>query len=134
MFNLIRPRTAEDRDAERIYRAHVERIIGRVRALFEEWLATREFEPDNTRLANAAAVHRWESLRLLHEVEALAPPKSLLLIQRQLQESLLATARGCQLLANGYRSHKSEAVCDGQALLLDTVGALDRLAVEMDRR
>jgi hypothetical protein len=40
---------------------------------------------------------------------------------------VIASARACQLLANGYRFHKSEAICDGQALLVEAVQDLEGL-------
>jgi len=43
-------------------------------------------------------------------------------------------ARACQLLANGYRFHKSEAVCDGQALLVETVGDIADLLTQIRTR
>jgi len=89
--------------------------------MFDEWGALREVEADNARLANAAAVNRWELMRLAHDVEQLEPPRSLVNLHRDVHNAVIGCARACQLLANGYRFHKSEAVCDGQALLVETV-------------
>jgi hypothetical protein len=38
------------------------------------------------------------------------------------------------LLANGYRFHKSEAICDGQAMLVETVDDLNGLAGQLQMR
>jgi hypothetical protein len=45
-----------------------------------------------------------------------------------------SAARACQLLANGYRFHKSQAVCDGQAMLLDSVNDLSELVRTVNLR
>ena len=105
-----------------------------MRAVFDDWIAVREVEPDNSRLANAAAVNRWELMRLVTEVEALEPPRSLTALHREVVNAVSGAARACQLLASGYRSHKSVAVCDGQALLLETVNEIDDLVGRLQMR
>ena len=47
---------------------------------------------------------------------------------------VVGCARACQLLANGYRFHKSEAVCDGQALLVETVSDIADLLAQIQTR
>ena len=71
-------------------------------------------------------------MRLAQEVEAFTPPRGFGGVHRELLERAVDAARACQLLANGYRSHKSEAICDGQALFVDTIGSLDRIAKQME--
>jgi len=48
--------------------------------------------------------------------------------------AVLGSARACQLLANGYRGHKSDAVCDGQALLLESVADINALVDQLQIR
>jgi hypothetical protein len=55
-------------------------------------------------------------------------------VHRDVQNALIGSARACQLLANGYRFHKSEAVCDGQALLVETVRDIDELLAQIQTR
>ena len=105
-----------------------------MRAIFEEWLALREVESDNIQLANASAVNRWELMRLAREAETREPPRSLLVLHRDIHNSVVGAARACQLLANGYRGHKSAAVCDGQALLVETVSGLSELIDQLKMR
>jgi hypothetical protein len=105
-----------------------------VRAVFDDWVAVREVETDNSRLANTAAVNRWELMRLVREVDSLEPPRSLAGVHRDVLNAVVGAARACQLLANGYRSHKSEAVCDGQALLVETVNEIDDLVGQLQMR
>ena len=105
-----------------------------MRVAFDNWVRMREIEPDNMRLANAAAVNRWELMRLAREAEQLEPPRKLAGVHRDVQETVVSAARACQLLANGYRFYKSEAVCDGQALLLETVQNISDLAAQLQMR
>jgi hypothetical protein len=55
-------------------------------------------------------------------------------VHRDVLNAVVGAARACQLLANGYRSHKSEAVCDGQALLVETVNEIDDLVGQLQMR
>ena len=129
----MRPHSDDEQAAERAYRDQVLSVTGRVQALFEAWADMRQIEPDYALLANGAAVQRWELMRLAQDVEGSTPPRGLGAVHRELLERVVDAARACQLLANGYRSHKSEAICDGQALFLETVACLDRLAKQIGR-
>ncbi len=134
ILQSLRPRTLQQQSAQLAYRAEVEQIADRMRNALDEWVRMREIEPDNMRLANAAAVNRWELMRLAHEVEQRQPPRKLAGVHRDVHDSVLAAARACQLLANGYRFYKSEAVCDGQALLVETVQTISGLAAQFQMR
>jgi hypothetical protein len=133
-LQLFRPQTLAEQHARRAYRSQVDTIAARVRAIFDEWVALREIEPDYARLANVAAVNRWELLKLHSQAERLSAPRMLGSVHRDVLGTITASARACQLLANGYRFHKSEAICDGQAMLVDTLHDLDRLALQVDAR
>jgi hypothetical protein len=134
ILQLLRPQTLQEQHAQRVYSTEVQQIAGRMRAAFDDWVRMREVEPDNMRLANAAAVNRWELMRLANEAEQLEPPRKLANVHRDVQDSVIAAARACQLLANGYRFYKSEAVCDGQAMLLETVQTISDLAAQLQMR
>jgi hypothetical protein len=133
-LQLLRPVSLEEQRAQRRYRADAEYLASRLRGIFDDWLALREVESDNFQLANAAAVSRWEVVRMLKGVEELDPPRSLVGLHRDIHNALVGAARACQLLANGYRFHKSEAVCDGQALLVETVADLSELVAQLQMR
>jgi hypothetical protein len=133
-LQLLRPRSLQEQREQRLYHAHAQQLAGRMRALFDDWMAIRELEPDNGRLANTAAVNRWELMRLAQELDTLDPPRSLAGVHREVQSAVVNAARACQLLANGYRFHKSEAVCDGQALLVDTVEEFGELVAQLQMR
>ena len=133
-LQLLRPQTLQEQRAQRLYAVRVQEIAARVCSVFDEWSTLREVEPDNERLANAAAVNRWELMRLSKEAERLSAPRSMLSTQRDLHNAVLGAARACQLLANGYRSHKSEAVCDGQALLVEVVADVNALVEQVQMR
>jgi len=134
ILQLLRPQTLQEQHAQRAYRTQVQHIATRVSATFDDWVRLREIEPDNMRLANAAAVNRWELMRLASEAELLEPPRKLASVQRGVQEAVIGAARACQLLANGYRFYKSEAVCDGQALLVESVQDITVLAAQLQMR
>jgi hypothetical protein len=133
-LQLLRPHSLEEQRAQRLYRAHAEQFANRLRAIFDDWLSLREVEADYSQLANAAAVDRWEVMRMVKESERLDPPRSLTTMHRDIQNALVGAARACQLLANGYRFHKSEAVCDGQALLVETVADISELVAQLQMR
>jgi hypothetical protein len=133
-LQLRRATSIEDQRAQRIYRIEAEDVFSRIHEMFDTWLRLREYESDNFELANAAAVNRWELMRLVKLVERLSPPRSLNGVHRDLHNAVVGAARACQLLANGYRSHKSEAVCDGQALLVETVADLSELIDRLKMR
>jgi hypothetical protein len=133
-LQLLRPRTLDEQRQLREYCTHVDGVSGRVHAIFEAWVVMREVEGDYARLANASAVNRWELMRLARDVEHVRAPRTLADVQRDVAEAVLGSARACQLLANGYRSHKSEAICDGQAMLVEAVQALEDLVRVAENR
>lgn len=133
-LQLLRPQTLQEQRTQRVYGAQVQQIATRMRTAFDSWVHVREIEPDYARLANAAAVARWELMRLAKETEDLDPPRALIKLHRDVHNAVLGCARGCQLLANGYRFHKSEAVCDGQALLIETVQSINDLVEQLRLR
>jgi hypothetical protein len=133
-LQLLRPQSLEDQHAIRVYQGHVQTIATQVRQVFDSWVALREIEPDYARLANTAAVNRWELMRLAKQTERLQAPRPLTGAHRHILAAVSSSARACQLLANGYRFHKSEAICDGQALLVETVQELDELLLNVDSR
>jgi len=133
-LQLLRPTSIQDQRAQAIYRSEAEDVAGRVHEIFDSWLQLREHASNNFELANAAAVNRWELMRLARLTEHLSPPRSLNGTHRDLHNAVVGAARACQLLANGYRGHKSEAVCDGQALLVETVADLSELIDQLKMR
>jgi hypothetical protein len=134
LLRLLRPHRGDEQRARHLYVRHVQQLAERLGSIYDEWGALRDQEPENQRLANVAAVKRWEVMRLLSEAEQLEAPRALGSVQRDLQNALVGAARACQLLANGYRSHKSEAVCDGQALLVETVQDVGALVDQLQMR
>jgi hypothetical protein len=133
-LQLLRPTSLQEQRAQRVYRAEVQRFAKQLQTVFDDWLSLREIESDNFALANAAAVSRWELMRLAGRAEELVPPRSWASIHRDVHNAVLGSARACQLLANGYRNHKSEAVCDGQALLMDSLADINALVDQLQMR
>jgi hypothetical protein len=134
LFQLLRPTSLDEQRAQQRYRAEVEKLAGQVKTIFDDWLILREHQSEYAELANAAAVNRWELMRMVTSVEQLVPPRSLTGVHRDLQNAIAGSARACQLLASGYRGHKSEAVCDGQALLVESVADLSALLDQLTMR
>jgi len=133
-LHLLRPTSLQEQRAQRAYRSEVQQIASRLQSIFQDWLALREVESDNAVLANAAAVSRWELMRLARTAEELEAPRSWSGIHKDVHNAVLGAARACQLLANGYRVHKSVVVCDGQALLVDSVGEINGLVEQLQLR
>lgn len=123
---LRRPDAAEVA-ALRAYESDVGPALDRLHALHDEWLeATRE-DIDQARLANRAAVSRWEAGRLSEELEQRTERLAAVEDEhRRVAAEVRDAARAFQLLAHGTRFHKADAVCDGQVLL---VGAVERLGL-----
>ena len=67
-LQILRPQTLHEQRAKRLYHAQVQHMADRVRAIFDTWGTLREVQPDNARLANAAAVNRWGLMRMAREV------------------------------------------------------------------
>jgi hypothetical protein len=132
LLHRFRGPRGEELNALRLYRQRAGDLVARVRGIRDEWVELREVEPDFERLANTAAVNRWELLRLCKQVERVEAPRAVNGVHRDLHDVIADSARACQLLANGYRFHKSEAVCDGQSLLVESVDELDALLRQLD--
>jgi hypothetical protein len=130
----LRPTSDQEQHQQHLYRVEARQFVTRIQAIFERWLSLREVEFDNSALANAAAVSRWELMRMAGSLEHLSPPRSLTGIHRAVESALLTSARACQLLANGYRNHKAEVVCDGQAMLLEMVTEVNGLLGRLQMR
>jgi hypothetical protein len=125
LIRRLRPARSDERPALERFVRHACGAIERVRAMGRDWHDLVQLESDAERLANAAAVNRWELVRLLdHQGEP--APRPVAAAQRQVHAAVGDAARAFQLLANGHRSHKSDAVCTGQALLSDALAELDR--------
>lgn len=133
-LQLLRSHSLEERRALRLYQIAAQRMAARMGNILDDWLALREVEVNYNQLANAAAVNRWELMRLARHAEKSGAPRSVGSLHRDIHNSVVGAARACQLLANGYRSHKSEAVCDGQALLLETVTEINELVGQLQMR
>lgn len=94
----------------------------------ESWNDLVQLSPDDPQLANVASVNRWEMLKVAEELGQLEVPRAAAARHREIRDAVQSSARACQLLANGYRFHKADAMCDGHILLLDTMDRLNRLS------
>jgi hypothetical protein len=99
----------------------------RIRTIRDEWVLLCNLERDRERLANAAAVFRWELARLAPRLGEVSIPELAATAHRDLQDALSGATRGCQLLATGHRSYNSGSVCDGQSLLVESADLVERV-------
>lgn len=130
----LRPVSAEQLAALDRYRTTVANVARQAQGMRQEWLALAQIESDAERLANAAAVNRWRLARLGERLRQEAAPRLGCGADRAVQRALSSAARAFQLLANGYRFHKSDAVCDGQTLLVECVDQLTAASRRLDEQ
>ena len=132
LLRKLRPLSPADRAQIQEYRGAVKPAISRACTVRDAWLDAVLIEREAGRLANAASVYRWELARLAQTLDAMEPPRRVVRLHDRLQSAVFDTSRACQSLANGHRFYNSDAVCDGQALLIDAVDRVDRLAQDLD--
>jgi hypothetical protein len=94
-------------------------LLARWEELHERWLIALDEQRRTERLANAAAVYRWQLNAVLARIEALPVPSTLRTWHDALLEALGAASRGTHLLSHGYRFHVVRTICDGGVLLED---------------
>jgi hypothetical protein len=92
-------------------------LLARWEELHERWLVALDEQRRTERLANAAAVYRWQLNAVLARFEALPVPSALRAWHDALLEALGAASRGTHLLSHGYRFHVVRIICDGGLLL-----------------
>jgi hypothetical protein len=91
--------------------------LERAEHLYHEWFEQVSLFVDNEKLANAAAIHRWETATMGQRLARLEAPPLLARPHAELVAALRLASRAAQLLSNGSRFHSAGAVCDGQTLL-----------------
>ncbi len=134
LLQWLRPASADELLALERYRAAIVSVAQQTQDMSERWLAFAQLESDAERLANTAAVNRWELAMMGERLRELQVPRPAAATDRDVRRSLTSLTRAFQLLANGYRFHKSDAVCDGQALLVDRVGRLQAASRQLHER
>jgi hypothetical protein len=91
--------------------------LERAEALYQDWFEQSALFIDNEKLANGAAIHRWETARMSRSLKQVFPPAPLAQPHADLIVSLSQASRAAQLLSSGSRFHNASAVCDGQTML-----------------
>lgn len=92
-------------------------LLARWEELHERWLVALDEQRRTERLANAAAVYRWQLNAVLARFELLPVPSALRAWHEALLEAFGAASRGTHLLSHGYRFHVVRIICDGGLLL-----------------
>jgi hypothetical protein len=94
-------------------------LLARWEEYHERWLLALEEQRRNERVANAAAVYRWQLNAVRTRLESLTVPPALRAWHDALMEAFGAASRGTHLLSHGYRFHVVRTICDGGVLLED---------------
>ena len=114
------------------YAEVVEPVLERAERLYGQWLEQTALFVDSEKLANAAAIHRWQIATMKQAVEGAEPPPALASAHTALIDALQAASRAAQLLSSGSRFHNAGALCDGHTMLEEA--RQQRLAAERDIR
>lgn len=101
-------------------------VLDTASRLYASWLESTREERDQERLANMAAVLRWELAGLLSDLMELTPPAPVTQHHRDLAQSLGRAVRAAHMLAYGYRFCNFGRLCDGQTGLQDSMAAVQR--------
>ena len=120
LVRLVRRRPAPPPDVLDPYAAAVLPLTDRAEALYHEWFEHTALVADSEKLANAAAIHRWEAATLARRLEGIAPPAELEDDHDRLVEAVHLASRAAQLLSSGSRYHNANALCEGQMLLTES--------------
>lgn len=99
------------------YDAEVRPVLERAELLYQEWLEHAAALDGADRLANLAAIHRWQAATMRQALERVTPPALVAHHHADLVAAFAMAARAAQLLSGGSRFHNASAVCDGQTLL-----------------
>ena len=134
LIRRLRPLPRAEVEALAAYRDRIAPVALQVSEVRDRWLEMVAQHPVDDQLANSASVHRWELSRLAADMEGIEPPPVAASVHHQVRRAVGDAARGCQLLATGSRFHKSEAICDGQVLLVDAAESLQKLLADLDGR
>lgn len=92
-------------------------MLERAELLYQEWLEHAAALDGADRLANLAAIHRWQAATMRQALDRVTPPALVAHHHADLVAALAMAARAAQLLSGGSRFHNASAVCDGQTLL-----------------
>ena len=99
------------------YVASIRPALDRAERLYEQWFEHVALLDDSEKLANVAAIHRWEVATMGQALAGVTPPPIFARPHAEIVASLTMASRAAQLLSNGSRFHTANAVCDGQTLL-----------------
>lgn len=99
------------------YAQVVEPMLDRAEHLYQQWIEQAAMFVESERLANAAAVQRWDLATMKQMAEGAIPPRGLARAHADFVASLHVASRAAQLLNSGHRFHTASAVCDGTTLL-----------------
>ena len=120
LVRLVRPQPTPPADVLDPYAAAVLPLADRAEAIYQQWFEHTALVADSEKLANAAAIHRWEAATMARSLERVVPPAGLAHDHAQLVQAVQLASRASQLLSSGSRYHNANAVCEGQMLLTES--------------
>ena len=120
LVRLVRRRPPPPADLLDPYADAVLPLADRAETLYHQWFEHTALVSDSEKLANAAAIHRWESATLARRLERVNPPTELEGDHARLVEAIQLASRASQLLSSGSRYHNANALCEGQMLLTES--------------
>src|SRR3712207_3328249 len=97
-----RPPTPSDAELA-AYAEVVEPVLERAERLYVQWLEQAALFVDSEKLANAAAIHRWQVATMKQAIAGATPPPALASAHTALVEALQVASRAAQLLSSGSR-------------------------------
>lgn len=133
LLRHFKPRLTPEQLAEiRAFRTFIAPAVARLVEIRDQWVDLSLYERDETKLANTVAIYRWELARLGNAFHDYQPAPPIQSAHKDLTAAFADASRGCQLLATGHRFHKSETVCDGQTLLVESADTAERVLQSLD--
>lgn len=120
LTRLVRRQPAPPAEVLDPYAASVLPLVDRAEALFHQWFEYTALVADSEKLANAAAIHRWEAATMARSLERITPPAELVHDHARLVAAIHLASRASQLLSSGSRYHNANALCEGQMLLTES--------------
>jgi hypothetical protein len=111
------PEAENGEGAVHAYTSAALELLTRWEDLHQHWLVAVDEQRRNERLANAAAVYRWQLNAIGAQLEALTVPPAVATWHEALVKALGVASSGTRLLSHGYRFHNVRMICDGGLLL-----------------
>src|SRR5687767_2902541 len=105
LVRMVRRQPSPPADVLHHYAAAVLPAADRAEVLYHDWFEHTALVADSEKLANVAAIHRWEAATIARRLERVTPPTELTHDHARLVEAIHMASRASQLLSSGSRYH-----------------------------